>query len=84
MTKKMYSFRLNKELIDSARKIARDMDISLSLFISCLIREKINNLGPESAGENLFNSNGTVINILKEIVDEIKALRVDLNKSYKR
>jgi hypothetical protein len=84
MTKKMYSFRLNKELIDSARKIARDMDISLSLFISCLIREKINNLGTGSAGENLFNSNGTVINILKEIVEEIKALRMDLNKSYKK
>jgi len=40
----MYSFRLNKDLVDNAKKIAKNMDISLSLFISCLIKEKISNL----------------------------------------
>lgn len=37
----MYSFRLNKDLVDSTKKIAKEMGISLSLFISCLLKEKV-------------------------------------------
>ncbi len=84
MNKKMYSFRLNKNLIDNAKKIAKKMDISLSLFISCLIKEKINSLNSKTGDSDLIKFGETVPQILREIVMEIKGLRSDLNKSFKK
>ena len=83
MTKKMYSFRLNKELMDNAKKVAEDMDISLSLFVSCLIKEKISNLKSGNNDKSFFISNELTPQILREIVSEIKELRSDLKKSLK-
>jgi len=83
MTKKMYSFRLNKELMDNAKKVAEDMDISLSLFVSCLIKEKISNLKSGNNDKSFFISNEPTPQILREIVSEIKELRSDLKKSLK-
>ncbi|MCJ7727797.1 MAG: hypothetical protein MUO96_04035 [Actinobacteria bacterium] len=83
MTKKMYSFRLNKDLVDKAKKIAENIDISLSLFISCLIKEKISNLKSGNNDKSFFISNELTPQILREIVSEIKELRSDLKKSLK-
>lgn len=79
MTKKMYSFRLNKNLIDDAKRIAKEMDISLSLFISLLVKEKINNLNSQRREESLFKTGGVVTRLLQEIVTELKELRSDLD-----
>jgi len=79
----MYSFRLNKELMDNAKKVAEDMDISLSLFVSCLIKEKISNLKSGNNDKSFFISNEPTPQILREIVSEIKELRSDLKKSLK-
>ncbi len=78
MNKKMYSFRLNKDLVDNAKKIAEKMDISLSFFISCLIKEKISNLNSENKDKDFFTSSSGNAEILYEIASEIKNLRFDL------
>ncbi len=87
MNKKMYSFRLSKDLVDSAKEIAREMGISLSLFISCLLKEKLSHLNfGEKAGKmdsNFIISNEPTPQILREIVSEIKKLRSDLKKILK-
>jgi antitoxin component of RelBE/YafQ-DinJ toxin-antitoxin module len=84
MTKKMYSFRFDENLIDSAKKIAKKMGVSLSFFISYLIKEKIENTGPGKGRINLFNSGDDTARILNKIASEIKGLRVDINKSLKK
>ncbi|MFA5015126.1 MAG: hypothetical protein WC549_06255 [Actinomycetota bacterium] len=87
MNKKMYSFRLNKDLVDSTKEIAREMGISLSLFISCLLKEKVSHLN--SLKENNKIDNNFIIpdesapQILREIVSEIKKLRSDLKSFLK-
>jgi len=78
MNKKMYSFRLNKDLMDNAKKIAENMDISLSFFIRCLIKEKISNLNSENKDKDFFISSSGNAEILYEIASEIKNLRFDL------
>jgi hypothetical protein len=83
MNKKMYSFRLNKDLISRAKKIAKEMDISLSLFINCLIKEKVSNLKSGNRDKSFFMSNELAPQILREIVSEIKELRLDLKKNLK-
>lgn len=82
MTKKMYSFRFNEDLMKDAKKAARNMGVSLSFFVSYLIKEKINNLNSGSEGVGLFNGDDT-IKILNKIALEIEGLRVDLNKMIK-
>ncbi len=84
MTKKMYSFRFNKNLIDDAKKIAKKMDVSLSFFISYLIKEKIDSLNSKSGGRILFNADNNSGQILNEIAAEIKGLREDLGKSTRK
>ena len=85
MDKKMYSFRLNKDLVDSTKEVAKEMGISLSLFISCLLREKVSH--SNSSKEDIRTDNNFIIpdesahKILREIVTEIKKLRLDL-KNY--
>jgi len=83
MTKKMYSFRLNKDLMDNAKKIAKNADISLSFFISCLIKEKISNLNSENKDKDFFTLSSGNAEILHEIVSEIKNLRFDLKNLLK-
>ncbi|MDD5623031.1 MAG: hypothetical protein PHQ09_07765 [Actinomycetota bacterium] len=87
MNKKMYSFRLNKDLVDSAKEITKEMGISLSLFISCLLKEKVNHLNSGKKGNKMDNnfiiSNELAPQILREIVSEIKKLRSDLKNSLK-
>ena len=83
MTKKMYSFRLNKKLIDNAKKIAEKMDISLSMFISFLLKEKVNGMSYISSGGISIKGGEDNTRILHEIAGEIKALRMDLNRYYK-
>ncbi len=78
MIKRMYSFRLNKSLMDEAKSIAAKMDISLSFFITCLIKEKI------KKGNNLFLvTDDGKIKLLHEIASEIKNLRSDLKSFLK-
>lgn len=84
MAKKMYSFRLNKNLIDKAKKIAKGMDVSLSFFISYLIKEKISSLNSKNGGRSLFNDGNSSGQILNEIAAEIKGLREDLSKSTRK
>jgi len=74
----MYSFRLNKGLMDNAKIIAEKMGISLSFFISCLIKEKISNLNSENKDIDFFTSSSGNAEILCEIASEIKNLRFDL------
>ncbi len=87
MNKKMYSFRLSKDLVDSTKEIAREMGISLSLFISCLLKERVSHLN--SAKEDSRIDNNFIIpgelntQILREIVSEIKKLRSDLKNFLK-
>ncbi|MEA2016637.1 MAG: hypothetical protein U9O59_08080 [Actinomycetota bacterium] len=83
MAKKMYSFRLNKNLIDNARKIAEKMDISLSMFISFLLREKVGGMNSINVGGISINGGEDNTRILREIAREIRELRIDLNKCYK-
>jgi methyl-accepting chemotaxis protein len=78
----MYSFRFNEDLMKDAKKAARNMGVSLSFFVSYLIKEKINNLNSGSEGVGLFNGDDT-IKILNKIALEIEGLRVDLNKMIK-
>lgn len=80
----MYSFRLNKDLVDNAKKIAGEIGISLSLFISCLLKEKVNYLNSGNKNNNFFIPNELAPQMLYEIVSEIKKLRSDLKKSLKR
>jgi len=84
MIKKMYSFRFNKNLIDNAKRIAKEMDISLSFFISWLIREKISGIKSKNKDKILFSSNENIIQVLQEVVTEIRGLRSDLNKAIKK
>ncbi len=83
----MYSFRLNKDLVDSSKELAKEMGISLSLFISCLLKEKVNHLNSEKKDCNMDNnfiiSNEFTPQILREIVSEIKKLRSDLKNFLK-
>ena len=87
MNKKMYSFRLNKDLVESTKEIASEMGISLSLFISCLLKERVSHLN--SAKEDSRMDNNFIIpgeltpQILREIVSEIKKLRSDLKNFLK-
>ena len=81
----MYSFRLNKDLVDSTKEIAKEMGISLSLFISCLLKEKVNHLNSSKEDsridDNFIIPGESTHQILREIVTEIKKLRGDL-KDY--
>ena len=78
MTTKMYSFRLDKELMDSAKKIAGKMDISLSFFIRYILKEKI-----EKGVKGFFNCRDERVKVLREISQEIKKLRSDLKSLLK-
>ncbi len=73
MANKMYSFRLDKELMDSAKEAAGKMDMSLSLFIRRMVREK---LGKVNKTSFLFRDEKE--KALQEISSEIKKLRSDL------
>jgi len=73
MNTRMYSFRLNKELMDRAKEASGKKGISLSFFIRCLIREK---LGKES--KVFFPLYDDEVKVLREISTEIKKLRSDL------
>jgi len=87
MNKKMYSFRLNKDLVDSTKEIAREMGISLSLFISCLLKEKVSHLNSGKKGNKMDNNfiipDDLAPKILREISTEIKKLRSDLKSFLK-
>ncbi len=87
MNKKMYSFRLNKDLVDRSKEIAREMGISLSLFISCLLKEKVSHLNSAKEDSRMDNNfiipNELAPQILREIVSEIKKLRSDLKNFLK-
>lgn len=83
MTKKMYSFRFNEDLMKDAKKTARSMGVSLSFFVSYSIKEKIDNLNSGREGVNLLNRDDNTIKILSKIALEIEGLREDLNKVIK-
>jgi len=78
----MYSFRLDQNLINLAKKAASKMDISLSSFISYSIKEKLNSIGIGNNQDcySIVNRNST--NNLKEIAEEIRKLRSDLRKIF--
>jgi antitoxin component of RelBE/YafQ-DinJ toxin-antitoxin module len=78
MTDRMYSFRLNEELLDSAKEAASKMDMSLSFFIRRLLREK---LGEVDKRTFLFQDEK--VRVLQEISSEIKKLRSDLKGLFK-
>jgi len=75
----MYSFRLNKDLMNNAKRVAKGMDISLSFFISYLIREKINSLDSKQ-NSNIHILDINKVEILSEIASEIKKLRLELKR----
>ena len=75
----MYSFRLNKDLMNNAKRVAKGMDISLSFFISYLIREKINSLDFKQ-NSNIHILDINKVEILSEIASEIKKLRLELKR----
>ena len=83
----MYSFRLNKDLVDSTKKITKEMGISLSLFISCLLKEKVSHLNSGKKSNRIDNNfiipGESAHQILREIVMEIKKLRSDLKNFLK-
>lgn len=83
MTKKMYSFRFNEDLMKDAKKASRSMGVSLSFFVSYSIKEKIDNLNSGREGVNLLNRDDNTIKILSKIALEIEGLREDLNKVIK-
>ena len=68
----------------NAIKVAKEMDISLSFFISWLIREKISSVKSKNRDKVLFSSNENIIQVLQEVVTEIRGLRSDLNKAIKK
>jgi len=78
MIKRMYSFRLNKSLMDKAKGIAKGMDVSLSFFITCLVKEKI-----KKRNRIFLATEEDRIKFLHEIVTEIKNLRTDLKSLLK-
>lgn len=84
MTKKMYSFRFSENLIKDAKKIAKEMDVSLSFFISYLIKEKIDSLNSKKGNGSLFEPGDNANKILSKIASEIEGLRAGLNKSSKK
>ena len=75
----MYSFRLNKDLMNNAKRVAKGMDISLSFFISYLIKEKINSLDSKQ-NSNIHILDINKVEILSEIASEIKKLRLELKR----
>lgn len=83
----MYSFRLNKDLVDSSKEVAKEMGISLSLFISCLLKEKLSHLNSiksnSQMGNNFIIPDEPALQILREVVLEIKKLRSDLKSFLK-
>jgi len=83
MTKKMYSFRFNEDLMKDAKKTARSMGVSLSFFVSYSIKEKIDNLNSGREGVGLLNRDDNTIKILSKIALEIERLRADINKVIK-
>ncbi len=83
MTKKMYSFRFNEDLMKDAKKTARSMGVSLSFFVSYSIKEKIDNINSGREGVGLLNRDDNTIKILSKIALEIEGLREDLNKVIK-
>jgi antitoxin component of RelBE/YafQ-DinJ toxin-antitoxin module len=78
MTNKMYSFRIDKELMDRAKRAAGEMDMSLSFFIRSLIRER---LGKATKTSFLFQDEK--IKALHEVSYEIRKLRSDLKGLFK-
>lgn len=84
MTKKMYSFRFDENLIESAKKAAKKMGVSLSFFISHLIKEKTENAGSGRGRISLFNSGNDTARVLNKIASGIEGLRADINKSFKK
>ncbi len=82
MKKKMYSFRLNKDLIDKAKIVAKKMDITLSLLISYSIKEKLNSLKNDDNSGQFTITNKNSIGNLETIAKEIKKLRLDLKSIF--
>ena len=80
----MYSFRLNEDLIDKAKIVANKMDVSLSLFISYAVREKLDSLKGEEDSIQFFVAGKKSNDSLKAIVEEIKKIRLVLNKIFKK
>ncbi len=75
MNTKMYSFRLDKKLMDNAKKFASKMDMSMSSFIRYLLKEKF-----EKGSNFIINYREDKIEALREISSEIKKLRSDIKK----
>jgi hypothetical protein len=74
----MYSFRIDKNLMDRAKEAAGKMDMSLSFFVRSLIREK---LGKVSKTSFLFQDER--VKALQEVSYEIRKLRTDLRSLLK-
>ncbi len=83
MKKKMYSFRLSEDLVNRAKEVAKEMDISLSLLLSCSVKEKLNSLKNEDKSSNFFVTRRDSREGLDTIAEEIKQLRLDLNRILK-
>jgi len=82
MKKKMYSFRLNKDLIDKAKIVAKKMDITLSLLISYSIKEKLNSLKNDDNSGQFTITNKNNLGNLETIAKEIEKLRLDLKSIF--
>ena len=82
MNKKMYSFRLNKDLIDKAKIVAKEMDITLSLLISYSIKEKLNSLKNDDNLGQFTITNKNNLGNLETIAKEIEKLRLDLKSIF--
>lgn len=78
MTTKMFSFRIDKELMDRAKEAAGKMDMSLSFFIRGLIRERL-----EKVTKTSFFFQDEKIKAINEISYEIRKLRSDLKGLFK-
>lgn len=82
MKKKMYSFRLNKDLIDKAKIVAKKMDITLSLLVSYSIKEKLNSLKKDDNLRQFTITNKKNLGNLETIAKEIEKLRLDLKSIF--
>ena len=78
----MYSFRLNKDLIDKAKIVAKKMDITLSLLISYSIKEKLNSLKNDDNSGQFTITNKNNLGNLETIAKEIEKLRLDLKSIF--
>jgi len=83
MKKKMYSFRLSEDLVNRAKEVAKEMDISLSLLLTHSVKEKLDSLKNEDKSSNFFVTRKDSREGLDTIAEEIKQLRLDLNRILK-